>query len=75
MACRLSWQFVANSPIYPLEYLLLLKGFSFHRKDKMPVSNDKDLQAGTSKDSQELSARKQKLEDDIRHLEAVNKSL
>jgi len=41
----------------------------------MPVSNDKDLQAGTSKDSQELSARKQKLEDDIRHLEAVNKSL
>ena len=41
----------------------------------MPESPDKELQARILKESQELSARKQKLEDDIRDLDAVNKSL
>ena len=41
----------------------------------MPESPDKELQARILKESHELSARKQKLEDDIRDLDAVNKSL
>jgi hypothetical protein len=41
----------------------------------MPVSTDEELQARLLKAIYELSARKQKLEDDIRKLDAVNKSL
>jgi hypothetical protein len=41
----------------------------------MPESPDKELQARILKESHELSARKQKLEDDIKDLDAVNKSL
>jgi hypothetical protein len=41
----------------------------------MPVSTDQELQAGILKESHELSARKRKLEDDIRHVDAVNKSI
>jgi hypothetical protein len=41
----------------------------------MPVSTDEELQARLLKAIYELSAKKQKLEDDIRKLEAVNKSL
>jgi hypothetical protein len=41
----------------------------------MPVSTDKELQARLLRESYELSARKQKLEDDIRNLDAVNNSL
>ena len=41
----------------------------------MPVSTDEELQAKLLKAIYELSAKKQKLEDDIRKLEAVNKSL
>lgn len=36
---------------------------------------DKELQARLLEEIYELSARKKKLEDDIRNLEAVNKSL
>lgn len=41
----------------------------------MPVFSDKEIQAGISKESHELGARKRKLEDDIRHLDEVNKSI
>jgi hypothetical protein len=41
----------------------------------MPVSTDRELQARLLKESYELYARKQKLEDDIRKLDAVNSSL
>ena len=41
----------------------------------MPLSTDKELQARLLKEIYELSARKQKLEDDIRNLDAVNKSV
>ena len=41
----------------------------------MAESTDKELQAKILKESHELSARKQKLEEDIRDLDAVNKSL
>lgn len=41
----------------------------------MPVSTDEELQAGILKESHELFARKQKLEDDLRHVDAVNKSI
>ena len=41
----------------------------------MPVTTDEELQARLLKESSELSARKQKLEDDIKKLEAMNKSL
>jgi hypothetical protein len=41
----------------------------------MPASTDKELQARLLKEIYELSARKQKLEDDIRNLDAVNKSV
>lgn len=41
----------------------------------MPVSTDEELQAEILKGSHELSARKQKLENDIRHVDALNKSM
>jgi hypothetical protein len=41
----------------------------------MPLSTDRELQARLLKESYELYARKQKLEDDIRKLDAVNSSL
>jgi hypothetical protein len=41
----------------------------------MPLSTDEELQARLLKAINELSARKQKLEDDIRKLDTVNKSL
>ncbi len=41
----------------------------------MPESADKELEARILKESHELAAKKQKLENDIRHLDAVNKSI
>jgi cell division protein FtsL len=41
----------------------------------MPLSTDRELQARLLKETSELYARKQKLEDDIRNLDAVNNSL
>ena len=41
----------------------------------MPLSTDRDLQARLLKETSELYARKQKLEDDLRQLDAVNNSL
>jgi len=41
----------------------------------MAKSPDEELQATILNESNELSARKQKLENDIRKLDAVNKSI
>ncbi len=41
----------------------------------MPMSADKELQARLLKEIYELNARRRKLEDAIRSLDAVNKSL
>jgi len=41
----------------------------------MPMSVDKELQARLLKEIYELNARRRKLEDAIRSLDAVNKSL
>ena len=41
----------------------------------MPETTDKELQARLLKEIYEMSARKQKLEYDIKNLDAVNKSL
>ena len=41
----------------------------------MPKSPDEELQATILNESNELSARKQKLENDIMKLDAVNKSI
>jgi uncharacterized protein YlxW (UPF0749 family) len=41
----------------------------------MPLSTDRDLQARLLKEASDLYARKQKLEDKIRNLDAVNNSL
>lgn len=54
---------------------MLLMPLAFQGGTKMPVSTDEELQARLLKAIYELSARKQKLEDDIRKLDAVNKSL
>lgn len=54
---------------------MLLQPLAFQGGNKMPVSTDEELQARLLKAIYELSAKKQKLEDDIRKLEAVNKSL
>ena len=54
---------------------MLLQPLAFPGGNKMPVSTDEELQARLLKAIYELSAKKQKLEDDIRKLEAVNKSL
>ena len=40
----------------------------------MPVSTDNELEAKLRKQTYELSLRKQKLEEDLRSLEALNKS-
>ena len=52
-----------------------LSGLSFQTGDRMPKSPDEELQATILNESNELSARKQKLENDIRKLDAVNKSI
>ena len=41
----------------------------------MPLSTDRDLQARLLKETADLYAKKQKLESDIRDLDAVNSSL
>jgi len=41
----------------------------------MPLSTDKDLQVRLLKETSDLYAKKQKLESDIRDLDAVNNSL
>src|SRR5439155_10165669 len=42
---------------------------------KMPKSADRELQAGLLKEIYELNARKRKLQDDIRSLDAANNSI
>ena len=71
----LSQECVADSLVYRLEYLLLLTGLSSEGRNKMPLSTDRDLQARLLKETSDLYAKKQKLESDIRDLDAVNNSL
>ncbi len=52
-----------------------MKPFIFSKGDKMPKSADRELQAGLLKEIYELNARKRKLEDDIRSLDAANNSI
>ena len=52
-----------------------LEPFVFSREDKMLHSADRELQARLLKEISELYARKQKLEDDIRNLDAATNSL
>jgi division protein CdvB (Snf7/Vps24/ESCRT-III family) len=59
----------------PVGVFIASTALSFPGGNKMPVSTDEELQARLLKAIYELSAKKQKLEDDIRKLEAVNKSL
>ena len=61
-----------------MEYLLRPKRLSFQRGDRMLISNDtvdKELQAKLLKETSDLYARKQKLEDDIRKFDTVNNSI
>lgn len=41
----------------------------------MPISSDTELQARLLRETSDLYARKQKLENDIRNLDAVNNSI
>ena len=41
----------------------------------MPLSTDRELQAGLLKETSDVYARKQKLEDKIRNLDVLNNSL
>jgi uncharacterized protein YlxW (UPF0749 family) len=59
----------------PVGVFIASKTFIFSKGDKMPVSTDRELQATLLKEIYELYARKQKLEDHIRKLDAVNNSL
>jgi len=59
----------------PFGVLIALKPFIFSKGDKMPKSADRELQAGLLKEIYELNARKRKLEDDIRSLDAANNSI
>src|SRR5438874_3433704 len=62
----------------PFGVFIASKGFIFSKGDKMLVSSDtidRELQARLLKETSDLYARKQKLEADIRSLDAVNNSL
>lgn len=62
----------------PFGVLIASKAFIFSQEDKMLVSSDtvdRELQARLLKETSDLYARKQKLEDDIRKLDAVNNSI
>ena len=54
---------------------IAFKPFTFSRGDKMLQSADRELQARLLKEISELYARKQKLEDSIRSVDAVTLSL
>jgi hypothetical protein len=59
----------------PFGVFIAFKPFIFSRGNKMLQSADRELQARFLKEISELYARKQKLEDDIRNLEAATNSL
>jgi hypothetical protein len=71
----LSQQFVGNSKTYPLGAVIASKAFIFSKggENKMPA--DKELQATLLKEIYELNARRRKLEDALRSLDAMNNSL
>src|SRR6266403_1796500 len=65
-------------PDLPFGVFIASKGFIFSKGDKMLVSTDtidRELQARLLKETSDLYARKQKLEADIRSLDAVNNSI
>jgi len=59
----------------PFGVFIATKPFYLSKGDKMPKPADRELQAGLLKEMYELNARKRKLEDDIRSLDAANNSL